>query len=257
VGNAPFCPRCGADTRGVAKSTPSTQAHVPAPVQVASPAPRSVAPAALAGAAAATAIVLLAVIAFALIRNNNVEPPEGQPLAVESRSQSQAPPTTAPATTAPPTTAPTTTVPPKKRPSKAKPTPTTPPAPSGPGDVRTLQAGLFCRDLNAQGYSYVAAVDYWRMHGQPDQMDADLNGVPCETVYPASSVSAYWGEQVSPGFELGTGLLCRDLYARGLSYAEAVDYWWTEGAPDRMDEDLNGIPCETVYPAFDVDDFWY
>lgn len=123
--------------------------------------------------------------------------------------------------------------------------------------MRTLPAGLFCRDLDAQGYSYVAAVDYWRMHGQPDQMDADLNGIPCETVYPVSAVSAYWGGRIYPGFDLAGDLLCRDLFARGLTYAEAVGYWWTEGTPDRMDEDLNGIPCETVYPTFDVNDFWY
>lgn len=68
-----------------------------------------------------------------------------------------------------------------------------PPRPPGPADVRALPAGLFCRDLNARGYSYSAAVDYWRMHGQPNQMDADRNGIPCETVYPRSDVSAYWG----------------------------------------------------------------
>jgi hypothetical protein len=44
----------------------------------------------------------------------------------------------------------------------------------------------------ARGYSYVAAVDYWRLHGQPNRMDAHLNGIPCETVYPASAVHAYW-----------------------------------------------------------------
>lgn len=52
------------------------------------------------------------------------------------------------------------------------------------------------------------------------------------------------------------GLFCRDLHARGASYAEAVDYWYVQGAPDRMDADLDGIPCETVYPEADVDAFW-
>jgi hypothetical protein len=138
------------------------------------------------------------------------------------------------------------------------------PAPdsSGPGDVRALPAGLFCRDLDSRGYSYTAAVDYWRMHGQPNQMDIDLNGIPCETVYAASDVAAYWGgrsgavEGPSTGY-VPAGLFCRDLYARGVSYPEAVAYWWSEGAPDRMDEDLNGIPCETVYAAADVSAFWY
>lgn len=52
------------------------------------------------------------------------------------------------------------------------------------GDVRNQPPGLFCRDLRAKGFSYSAAVDYWRNNGQPDQMDADRNGIPCETVYP-------------------------------------------------------------------------
>ena len=43
----------------------------------------------------------------------------------------------------------------------------------------------------------------------------------------------------------------------GFTYPEAVAYWWLEGMPDRMDADLNGIPCETVYPASAVYSFWY
>ena len=131
-------------------------------------------------------------------------------------------------------------------------------ADTGPGDVRDLPAGLFCRDLDADGYSYSAAVDYWRIHGQPNQLDEDLNGIPCETVYPASDVAAYWGDNSLGGGTGGlpSGLFCRDLYARGYNYGQAVDYWFSEGAPDRMDEDLNGIPCETVYPGAEVSAFW-
>jgi hypothetical protein len=93
-------------------------------------------------------------------------------------------------------------------------------------------------------------------------MDADRNGIPCETVYPASDVSAYWSTRDLPNSAAGgsvslpSGLFCRDLRARGVSYSDAVAYWWAEGAPNRMDVDLNGIPCETVYPASDVNGFW-
>ncbi|MEU4184072.1 excalibur calcium-binding domain-containing protein [Micrococcus luteus] len=120
-----------------------------------------------------------------------------------------------------------------------------------------MPAGLFCRDLKAKGYSYVAATEYWRLHGQPNQMDADRNGIPCETVYPRSDVSAYWnGRQVSGVVPLASGLLCRDLAARGATYAQAVGYWWYYGMPERMDADKNGIPCETVYSAATVYAFW-
>jgi len=66
------------------------------------------------------------------------------------------------------------------------------------------------------------------------------------------------------------GLLCRDLLKPPpdsppdrwqpefdhLSYGLAVWYWVAEGRPDRMDADHNGIPCETVYPKEDVDEYW-
>jgi hypothetical protein len=51
---------------------------------------------------------------------------------------------------------------------------------------------------------------------------------------------------------LPDGLFCRDLNARGLSYDDAVAYYIAQGRPDRMDKDLNGIPCETVYSPAEV-----
>ncbi len=70
-----------------------------------------------------------------------------------------------------------------------------------------------------------------------------------------------WAEQYPKG------LLCRDLLlpppdssfqpdSDHLTYALAVYYWLSEGRPDRMDADRNGRPCETVYPAAEVDAFW-
>ncbi len=61
---------------------------------------------------------------------------------------------------------------------------------AAPGD---LPSGLFCRDLAAQGLDYAAAHGYWEAEGRPDRMDADRNGVPCETVYPAEEVEAFLG----------------------------------------------------------------
>ncbi|TDD60647.1 hypothetical protein E1263_10220 [Kribbella antibiotica] len=130
--------------------------------------------------------------------------------------------------------------------------------PKAIGDVRSLSAGLFCRDLKTKGYSYVAAIDYWRLHGQPDQMDADRNGIPCETVYPRSDIGSYWnGREVVGVTPLTSGLLCRDLAGRGATYAQAVAYWWYYNRPLRMDADQNGIPCETVYSVAVVNDFWF
>jgi hypothetical protein len=136
-------------------------------------------------------------------------------------------------------------------------TTTTVPPTSALGDVRSLPDGLYCRDLKAQGYSYSAAVDYWRVHGQPNRMDEDRNGIPCETVYPRSDVVAYWPSstyEAIPSYGLPSGLLCQDLADRGIDVYGALTYFIWEGYPARMDADDNGIPCETVYP--DATEVW-
>jgi hypothetical protein len=57
--------------------------------------------------------------------------------------------------------------------------------------------GLYCRDLlneDIDAYpfrqggtpdadAYLWSLVYWSLEGEPDRMDADLNGVPCETLY--------------------------------------------------------------------------
>ncbi|MGI9576728.1 MAG: hypothetical protein ACR2OH_00845 [Microthrixaceae bacterium] len=65
--------------------------------------------------------------------------------------------------------------------------------------------------------------------------------------------------------QLGTGLFCRDLFGQYFpgavelvhpnerSYLYMLAYWFEDGQPDRMDADLNGIPCETLYPSAVVD----
>jgi len=164
---------------------------------------------------------------------------------------------------APTTTASTTST--TVAPTTAAPTtaaPTTPPAPVTTivGDVRDQPDGLLCRDLRAKGFSYSAAVDYWRMHGQPNRLDVEKDGIPCETVYPTGDVLAYWGTLgVTPTlrstsiFDQPPGLLCRDLKAQGFDVYDAIAYYLNWGEPSNMDADGNGVPCETVFPdAYDV-----
>lgn len=152
-----------------------------------------------------------------------------------------------------------TSVPPATRPSTTRPPATSPP--SNPADPTQLEGGLLCRDLDARGYNYAEAVAYWADEGRPDRMDEDLNGYPCETVYPSSEVVAYWGFDPQQGggggssvYDLPSGLYCRDLRARGFSYADAVAYWNLEGQPSRMVAQT--LPCQTVYPASDVTAYW-
>jgi hypothetical protein len=222
--------------------------------------------------------------------------------------------------------------------------------------VTDVEAGLFCRDLFPLGYDYASVVTYWVREGSPDRMDADRNGIPCETVYPEADVLAFWGDslptttaapsQTLTGLEsyvgeqwqgargyridwvcridkgtdlsagavascqptdigegeypvltalvldgagtvavtesgllyaelfpdyltdiMGSGKLCRDVLNPdiglpdwiddpGLRYFGAVLYWFMEGRPDRMDADVNGIPCETLVSVDVVARFW-
>lgn len=249
-----------------------------------------------------------------------------------------APDETAPASPAPTTTAAVTTT---------APTTTTIAA------VADLEQGLFCRDLYPLGYSYSDAVAYWVSEGSTDRMDADKNGIPCETVYPEADILSFWGDPLPTTTEgqflslaevaraaaavwyfsdseewscrnegvgdlgfgaivscvpepipegqfpvltglvlnsqgvvafaeagveyvilnpsvmdetMGSGLFCRDLLATSefetelghphAQYFGALLYWFLEGRPDRMDADLNGIPCETLFPEWAVESVW-
>lgn len=132
--------------------------------------------------------------------------------------------------------------------------------------VRLLPAGLDCRALVDTGLSYSEVVRYWNGHAQPDELDPDGDGEPCEQVFPRSVIVAELGEPgsdvppdgeapgdpaattVPAGTRLPPGLRCADLRARGVSVEDAIAYYLANGSPSRMDADRNGVPCETVYP---------
>lgn len=74
---------------------------------------------------------------------------------------------------------------------------------SADGIVGTLGTGQFCRDilgdtaltqqLTEPDMQYFGAVLYWAMEGMPARMDADNNGIPCETLVEADVVDSVWG----------------------------------------------------------------
>ncbi len=240
MGGAASCPNCGRPAEPPRPDPATMRPYQPPPPAAASES----------GSRGGPGVVIAGVIAAAVV----VAAAFGAIAFVATRGEDTSSVTSAPTTEAP-TPIPTPEAEESNQPSSGP--------RGGPGDVLDQPAGLFCRDLYAKGFSYVAAVDYWRESGQPNQMDEDRNGIPCQTVYSPSDVSAYWGTQsVPPQMEssvgnLPDGLFCRDLYARGYDYSQAVDYWFYQGQPPKMDADLNGVPCETVYPTSDVNDFWY
>ncbi len=51
------------------------------------------------------------------------------------------------------------------------------------GDISALRGGLRCADLASLGFGPKQAVDYWFLWNGPSLMDADVDGIPCETVW--------------------------------------------------------------------------
>ena len=69
--------------------------------------------------------------------------------------------------------------------------------------IEEFGSGHLCRDILADGLAlkqqlatpelqYFGALLYWFMDGRPERMDADTNGVPCETLFPAPVVETVW-----------------------------------------------------------------
>lgn len=120
-----------------------------------------------------------------------------------------------------------------------------------------VTTGMLCRDLvdEFDHPDYGFALAYWLWDGEPDRMDADRDGIPCETVYPAEFIRDVLED---PGVitvdpwnmttdDLPPGMLCREAIWWRPFYRQVLGYYFSEGLPDQMDADLDGIPCETVY----------
>ena len=109
--------------------------------------------------------------------------------------------------------------------------------------------GLGCAALVGE-YDLEQIVAYWVAYGRPSNLDGDGNGIPCDEAGAVDTTGFF--SDLPPE----TGLFCRDLEPAGFDFSAAVAYWVREGAPDRMDADRNGIPCETLYPAEEIAAFF-
>jgi hypothetical protein len=66
----------------------------------------------------------------------------------------------------------------------------------GPDLVRSVSdiapPGAMCHDIRDAGFTYFYAVVYWLAEGLPSRLDADDNGIPCETEYAPEDVALLW-----------------------------------------------------------------
>jgi hypothetical protein len=89
-----------------------------------------------------------------------------------------------------------------------------------------LTKGSYCKSMKAAGWSFAEAQAYYLAHGSPAHMDADGNGVPCETVYGKQGGS---GQTTDPRW----GQTC-----------EEIGHPYTALPGDPHDGDHDGIACE-------------
>jgi hypothetical protein len=149
-------------------SSPRTKLHHDGPVRT-----RSRPGDAFLATFAGTAVGTLVAVATALVV-----------LTLETADRADPPPTTPSTVTPAPSRAPAAAPPAKPAPAR--------PRPSSWVAVQQLPTGLSCRELRARSVSYAAAIGYWQRQGRPGRMDANRNGIPCETVYSAAAVNSFW-----------------------------------------------------------------
>ncbi|RRO15429.1 hypothetical protein EIL87_15295 [Saccharopolyspora rhizosphaerae] len=131
------------------------------------------------------------------------------------------------------------TPPPAPAPATAPPQAPTVAPPTAVEQQETVRTTDDCRELRRSGMSFTDVVQYWYGLGSPVDMDDDRDGIPCETIY---------GEKNGPSTTPRTPTHdCATLQAQGMSFAEVTDYWYGLGSPSDMDDDSDGIPCETIY----------
>lgn len=57
---------------------------------------------------------------------------------------------------------------------------------------------MVCQELADQGQTYWQIVGRWLQEGNPVAMDADMNGIPCESAYPKDDIEAALAGQPKP-----------------------------------------------------------
>jgi hypothetical protein len=157
------------------------------------------------------------------------------------QQHSPSPPTPTDTTTAPPTTPPTTQ---PEAEAEREPAPTTTrPATTPP---IKLVVGKYCAAMHAAGWSFEEARAYYQDHGQPAHMDADGDGIPCETVYGevgGQGPAPVRQEDCDPAYPDD----CLpspppDLDCADVGHRVTVDHSF--GDPHRLDADRDGIGCD-------------
>ena len=92
---------------------------------------------------------------------------------------------------------------------------------------QAVGGGNLCRDLmTSERFSadYFSVVAYWFLEGQPDRMDADRDGIPCETVFGLWDIAGFWdGTPSEEATNIHFGFVT-DVGESGSGYELTIDY---------------------------------
>jgi hypothetical protein len=139
---------------------------------------------------------------------------------------------------------------------------TTTPAPTATAQATTtrpattrpikLVVGKYCAAMHAAGWSFEKARAYYDDHGQPAHMDADGDGIPCETVYGevrGSGSAPAPGKDCDPSYPdacLKVGIGDYDCAGGSGNGPNCVEGPVTVRGPDPfgLDDDGDGVGCE-------------
>lgn len=131
--------------------------------------------------------------------------------------------------------------------------PTTAAARRTAGRASPTSTTLLCKNLKSRGYNFAEANAYWELEGKPDRMDADGNGIPCQTVYPLSQIHIIYpgAEQpppVQPAPAATTEAAPSQVYYQNCDAVRAAGkdplYTGDPGYDSHLDRDGDGIACE-------------
>ncbi|MGF1597934.1 MAG: hypothetical protein ACFCVK_13540 [Acidimicrobiales bacterium] len=86
--------------------------------------------------------------------------------------------------------------------------------------------------------------------------DLPSNDLALRQLATSATPGLFCRDLVDPDAQAQSGFFDATTTSESLGYLLSVVYWFIEGRPDRMDEDGDGIPCETVHDTAVVEAIW-